>query len=160
MINVAEEMKHLNELAKRDSSKRFVKLWNKLTSVEWLAQAWEQIRRNKGRNTSGIDKMTDETIDLELIQKLAEKIKHNAYRPKPVRRVYIPKTNGKMRPLGIPTLEDRIIQQALRMLLEPIFGADFHDCSHGFRQGRSTITALRDVAVHYPHSSWIIEGEH
>ncbi len=70
MINVAEEMKHLNELAKRDSSKRFVKLWNKLTSVEWLAQAWEQIRRNKGRNTSGIDKMTDETIDLELIQKL------------------------------------------------------------------------------------------
>ena len=159
MINVAEEMKHLNELAKRDSSKRFVKLWNKLTSVEWLAQAWEQIRRNKGRNTSGIDKMTDETIDLELIQKLAEKIKHNAYRPKPVRRVYIPKTNGKMRPLGIPTLEDRIIQQALRMLLEPIFEADFHKCSHGFRQGKSTITALRDVAIHYPHSSWIIEGD-
>jgi group II intron reverse transcriptase/maturase len=159
MINVAEEMKHLYELAKRDPGKRFIKLWNKLISVEWLAQAWEQIRRNKGKGTPGIDKMTDEAIDLELIEKLAERLKRGAYRPKPVRRVYIPKTNGKVRPLGIPTLEDRIIQQGLRMLLEPIFEADFHNCSHGFRQGRSTITALRDVAIHYPHSSWIIEGD-
>jgi hypothetical protein len=70
MINVAEEMKHLHELAERDPGKRFVKLWNKLISVEWLTQAWEQIRRKKGRGTSGIDKMTDEAIDLELIEKV------------------------------------------------------------------------------------------
>lgn len=75
MMNVAEEMKHLHELAERDSGKRFVKLWNKLTSVEWLTQAWEQIKRNKDRGTSVILSMPDEAIDLELIEKLAEKIR-------------------------------------------------------------------------------------
>lgn len=159
MINVAEEIKHLHRLAKEDSSKRFVKLWKILISTEWLAQAWEQIRRNKGSQTSGVDKMTDEQIDLELIHKLADKLKNGSYRPKPVKRVLIPKMNGKTRPLGIPTLQDRIVQQAVRMLIEPIFEADFLKCSHGFRQGLSCLTALRDVARHYTNSSWIIEGD-
>ncbi len=159
MINVTAEIKHLHKLANEDSSKRFTKLWNNLTSVEWLAQAWEQIRRNKGSQTSGVDKMTDEQIDLEFIHKLAKKLKQGTYRPKPVRRVLIPKANGKTRPLGIPTLEDRIVQQAVRMLLEPIFEADFLRCSHGFRQGMSCMTALRDVARHYSNTSWIIEGD-
>lgn len=159
MINVAEEIKHLHRLAKVDSSKRFVKLWKILISTEWLAQAWEQIRRNKGSQTSGVDKMTDEQIDLELIHKLADKLKNGSYRPKPVKRVLIPKMNGKTRPLGIPTLQDRIVQQAVRMLIEPIFEADFLKCSHGFRQGLSCLTALRDVARHYTNSSWIIEGD-
>jgi len=159
MINVAEEIKHLHKLADEDSGKRFVKLWKNLVSVEWLAQAWEQIRRNKGSRTAGVDKMTDEAIDLELIHKLSGKLKQGTYRPKPVKRVLIPKGDGKTRPLGIPTLEDRIVQQALRMLLEPVFEADFFRCSHGFRQGLSCLTALRDVAVHYSNSSWVIEGD-
>lgn len=159
MKNVTEEMKHLHKLAGQNPSKRFVNLWKNLISVEWLAQAWEQIRRNRGSQTAGIDKMTDEKIDLELIHKLAEKLKQGTYRPKPVRRVLIPKTNGKTRPLGIPTLEDRIVQQSLRMLLEPIFEADFRYCSHGFRQGLSCQTAIRDVVRHYSNSSWIIEGD-
>lgn len=159
MINVSEEIKHLHKLADNDSGKRFNHLWTNIISVEWLAQAWEQIRRNKGSRTAGVDKMTAEAIDLELIHKLAEKLKQGIYRPKPVRRVLIPKANGKTRPLGIPTLEDRIVQQALRMLLEPIFEADFLKCSHGFRQGLSCMTALRDVATHYSNTSWIIEGD-
>lgn len=159
MKNIAEEIKHLHKLAGEDSSKHFTKLWKNLISIEWLAQAWEQIRRNQGSQTSGVDKMTDEKIDLEFIHKLANKLKQGTYRPKPVRRVLIPKANGKTRPLGIPTLEDRIVQQALRMLLEPIFEADFLKCSHGFRQGLSCHTALRDVARHYPNTSWIIEGD-
>ena len=64
-----------------------------------------------------------------------------------------------MRPLGIPTLEDRIVQQALRMLMEPIFEADFYTCSHGFRRYRSTHTALRDVARMFPRTTWTIEGD-
>lgn len=159
MINVSEEIKHLHKLADNDSGKRFNHLWKNLISVEWLAQAWEQIRRNKGSRTAGVDKMTDEAIDLELIHKLAEKLKRGSYRPKPVRRVLIPKANGKTRPLGIPTLEDRIVQQALRLLLEPIFEADFLGCSHGFRQGLSCHTALRNVTTNYSVSSWIIEGD-
>lgn len=103
--------------------------------------------------------MTDEMIDLEFIHRLSEKLKQGSYRPKPVRRGLIPKEHGKQRPLGIPTLEDRIVQQALKMLLEPIFETDFRKCSHGFRQGLGTHTALRDVVRHYPNSSWIIEGD-
>jgi RNA-directed DNA polymerase len=160
MINVSEEMKHLHKLAIQAPSKRFNKLWHMLISPEWLSQAWEEIRRNQGSQTAGIDHMTAIDVDLNLINKLAEELEANRYRPTPVRRVYIPKANGKVRPLGIPTLKDRIVQQALKMLLEPIFEADFHICSHGFRQGRSTHTALRDVARGYSAGiSWIVEGD-
>ncbi len=147
MNNVAEEMRHLNKLAKSDPGKRFTQLWSNLTDTKWLAQAWEQIRRNKGSHTPGVNNTVAVDIDLALIEKLAEKLKTGNYRPNPVRRVLIPKANGKMRPLGISNLEDRIVQQALKMLLEPIFEVDFLNCVHGFRQGRSTHSALRDVAA-------------
>jgi RNA-directed DNA polymerase len=159
MINVAEELKHLNKLAKQDPGKRFNRLWENLVRPEWLAQAWEQIRRNRGSQTAGVDNTTAVDVDLSLIHKLAEELKAGRYRPRSVRRVHIPKANGKTRPLGIPTIKDRIVQQALKMLLEPIFEADFLNCSHGFRQGRSTHTALRDVARYYPNVSWIVEGD-
>jgi group II intron reverse transcriptase/maturase len=159
MKNVSEQMKHLHELAKRTTKQIRKPLWKMLTSPEWLAQAWEQIRRNQGSQTAGVDNTTAIDVDMSLIHKLAEELKTGRYRPQPVRRVYIPKANGKSRPLGIPTIKDRIVQQAAKMLLEPIFEADFLDCSHGFRQGRSTHTALRDVAYYYPNISYIIEGD-
>ena len=159
MNNVSEEMKHLHKLAKRDPSKRFDHCWEILTDPGWLMQAWEAIRSNKGSMTAGIDTTIAVDIDPERIQSLSKRLKTGQYRPKPVRRVYIPKANGKTRPLGIPTLEDRIVQQALRMLMEPIFEADFYNCSHGFRRNRSTHTALRDVARVFPRSTWTIEGD-
>lgn len=159
MNNVAEEMRHLNELAKCDPGKRFTKLWSNLIDVKWLAQAWEEIRRNKGSETPGVNSTVAVDIDLGVIERLTEELKTGKYRPKAVRRVLIPKAKGKKRPLGISNLEDRIVQQGLRMLLEPIFEADFLSCSHGFRQGRSTHTALRDVAIGYSSTSWIIEGD-
>jgi group II intron reverse transcriptase/maturase len=160
MNNVAEEMRHLNELAKRDPCKRFTKLWDNLTDIRWLAQAWEQIRRNKGSQTPGVNNIVAVDVDLELIERLRKGLETGIYRPSPVRRVQIPKPNSnKMRPLGISNLEDRIVQQALRMLLEPILETDFLSCSHGFRKGRSPHTALRDVAHVYSGASWIIEGD-
>jgi RNA-directed DNA polymerase len=159
MINVAEEMKHLHKLAKCDPDKRFNHLWEKLLNPEWLAQAWEQIRSNKGSQTAGIDNQTAVDIDLSRIIKLAEKLRTGAYHPRAVRRIHIPKANGKTRPLGISTIEDRIVQQALRMLLEPIFEADFLNCSHGFRQSRSTHTALRDVVRGFSVITWTVEGD-
>jgi len=159
MINVSEEMKHLHELARQTPEQIRKPLWKLLTRPEWLAQAWEEIRRNRGSQTAGIDHATALTVDMNLIHKIVEELKTQSYRPKPVKRVYIPKTNGKTRPLGIPTLKDRIVQQAVKMLLEPIFEADFLKSSHGFRQGRSPHTALRDVARNYPSSNWIIEGD-
>ncbi len=159
MINVAKEMEHLNKLAGNNQAKRFTDLWDPMTSEEWVAQAWEEIRRNGGSQTPGIDKETAEDIDLNRIRQLSKTLHDGGYRPKSVRRVYIPKSNGKLRPLGIPTIEDRIVQQAVRMVLEPIFETDFLPCSHGFRQGHSSHTALRDVARMYPRVSWVIEGD-
>jgi group II intron reverse transcriptase/maturase len=159
MNNVSEEMKHLHTLAKRDPGKRFDRLWELATDPRWLTQAWEEIRSNKGSMTAGIDSTIATDIDPERIQRLSERMRTNRYRPKPVRRVYIAKSNGKMRPLGILTLEDRIVQQALRMLMEPILEADFYTCSHGFRRNRSTHTALRDVARMFPRTTWTIEGD-
>jgi group II intron reverse transcriptase/maturase len=159
MNNVSEEMKHFHKLAKRDPSKRFAHLWELATDPAWLMQAWEEIRSHQGSMTAGIDTTIAVDIDPERIQSLSRRLKTGQYRPKPVRRVYIPKANGKTRPLGIPTLEDRIVQQALRMLMEPIFEADFYTCSHGFRRNRSTHTALRDVARAFPRTTWTIEGD-
>jgi group II intron reverse transcriptase/maturase len=159
MNNAPEEMKHLHRLAKRDPGKRFDHLWELATDPGWLKHAWEEIRSNKGSMTAGIDSTVATDIDPERIQRLSERLKTGHYRPKPVRRVYTAKSNGKMRPLGIPTLEDRIVQQALRMLMEPIFEADFYPCSHGFRRHRSTHTALRDAVRMFPRTTWTIEGD-
>jgi RNA-directed DNA polymerase len=161
MNNVAAEMEHLHKLAKGNPSKRFTRLWGLITNPLWLAHAWEQIRRNRGAQTPGVNRLTAEDVDMVSVMKLAERLKTGHYRPLPVKRVYIPKARSKTktRPLGIPSIEDRIVQQALRMALEPIFEADFLSCSHGFRQGRSTHTALRDVVRTYPSASYIIEGD-
>jgi RNA-directed DNA polymerase len=159
VINVAKEMEHLHTLAVDNQAARFPRLWEKIVTEEWLAQAWEEIRRNAGSQTPGIDKETAEDIDLSRIRQLSKTLHEGMYRPKSVRRVYIPKSNGKLRPLGIPTIEDRIMQQAVRMVLEPIFETDFLPCSHGFRQGHSPHTALRDVARMYPRVSWVVEGD-
>ena len=159
MNNVSEEMKHLHKLSKRDPGKRFNHLWELVTNPIWLMQAWEEIRSNKGSMTAGTDNTVATDITPERIQQLSQRLKTGQYRPQPVRRVYIAKSNGKMRPLGIPTLEDRIVQQAIRMVLEPVFEVDFYTCSHGFRRNRSTHTALRDVAQIVPRTSWTIEGD-
>jgi len=159
MNNVASEMEHLNKLARQDPGKRFTRLWENITHPLWLSHACEQIRRNRGSETPGVDGQTAWDVDMSLIANLAKGLTDGSYRPTPVRRVHIPKANGKTRPLGIPTIKDRIVQQAIRMALEPIFEADFKSCSHGFRQGRSSQTALRDVARGYPSTSWIIEGD-
>lgn len=152
-------MKHVPKLAKRDSSKRFDHCGEILTAPTWLMQAWEEIRSKKGSMTAGMDTTVAVDIDPERIQSLSKRLKPGQYRPKPVRRVYIPKANGKTRPLGIPTLADRIVQQAVRMLMEPSLEADCSNCSHGCRRNRSTHTALRDVTRAFPRTPWTMEGD-
>ena len=97
-------MKHLHKLARENPDKRFSHLWEDLTDPKWLVKAWEEIRNNKGSKTPGIDGQTALNVDVALISQWARELKTGAYRPLPVRRVYIPKSNGKTRPLGIPTV--------------------------------------------------------
>ena len=100
MINVAKEMEHLHKLAVDNQDMRFPRLWEKIITEEWLSQAWEEIRRNKGSQTPGVDKLTAEDMDLSRIRRLSERLRNGTYCPTAVRRTYIPKSNGKLRPLG------------------------------------------------------------
>ncbi len=133
--------------AKQDKTFRFYVLYDKLTVGYMLNEAWLRVRRNKG--AAGYDGISIKDVIAygadKYLSEIAEELRNETYKPQPVLRVYIPKANGKMRPLGIPTVKDRIVQMCCKMIIEPIFEADFEDCSHGFRPKRSAHDAIKQI---------------
>ncbi|MDU1692933.1 MAG: reverse transcriptase domain-containing protein, partial [Bradyrhizobium sp.] len=121
---------------------------------EW---AYEKVSRNKGALTPGVDGKTFDGMSLEKLADIARRVADGTYRFRPVRRVYIPKDNGKTRPLGIPTVEDRLVQEAVRILLEAIYEPVFLNESHGFRPGRSCHTALKLIKKSWTGCKWLVE---
>ena len=150
-----------------DPEFRFDDIYNFITYEEWLRKAFLAVRRNTGSETAGVDgeTMTDFSEDLEEnIRTLSQQLNSETYDPDPTRRVYIPKGDGEKRPLSIPTVRDRIVQEALRMLLEPIYECDFSDRSFGFRPGRSTHDAISVVRKALARASgaykaWVIDAD-
>ena len=119
-----------------DPSRRFDRLLRLIADREWLAEAARIVLASSGARTPGIDGMDKQRMQAGLDRHLANlrtNLLKGIYRPKPVKRIYIPKANGKLRPLGIPTLTDRIVQRAMLMAMEPIWESDFHRLSYGFR---------------------------
>jgi len=125
---------------------KWFSLIDKVYSLKTLNIAWEQVKSNKG--SAGIDKVSIEKFELKAeiyLKELEQSLKEHSYNPQPVKRVYIPKAGGKKRPLGIPVVKDRIVQTAIKMVIEPIFENEFLDSSYGFRPNRGCKDALREV---------------
>lgn len=137
----------LGHAAKTNKRRRFHALYDKVCRLDVLWEAWRSVRANKG--AAGVDGETLADIEKKgeslFVEECRERLLQKRYRPQPVRRHYIPKKDGRKRPLGIPTIQDRVVQMALKLVMEPIFEADFQDCSFGFRPKRSAKQALERI---------------
>jgi len=160
MLDVVAELGHLRKLAEQDANKRFNRLYRLVRQSGLLALARERIAGNKGAQTPGVDGESMKDIGAEKVLQLSKELRQGTYQPQPVRRVYIPKRNGKLRPLGIPASRDKIVQAGVALILEALYEPLFRKSSHGFRPEHSTITALRQVSSGYrAGAKWIIEGD-
>jgi len=149
MDKVRELQRRLWSVAKRQPGRRFHALYDRVCRGDVLREAWKRVKRNRG--AGGVDGETLASIEQggvdRYLQGIAADLRAGRYRPAAVRRRYIPKADGKQRPLGIPTVRDRVVQAATRLVLEPIFEADFRPCSYGFRPKRDATDALEALRL-------------
>jgi len=156
-----ELQRKLYRAAKRQRNRRFHALYDRIFRSDILRQAWEEVRRNGG--SAGQDGVSIEDVEREgvdqFLREIEQDLKAGTYRPKPVLRVYIPKADGRQRPLGIPTVRDRVVQQACKMVIEPIFEANFQDNSYGFRPKRSAQQAVTVVKKALITGWWVVDAD-
>ena len=155
----------LHQWAMADSGRRFDDLYNLVYDPAFLVVAWSRVRRNKGARTAGVDGIAPRSIGSgtkALLVGLRESLKARRFVPQPVREKTIPKAGNKFRSLGIPTAADRVVQASLKLVLEPIFEADFKPCSYGFRprrRARDAIAEIHHLTSPTRNYRWVFEGD-
>jgi retron-type reverse transcriptase len=173
MLDIAQKQKDLSLKAQEKPYQRIGALFPMICQKEWMLQAMWNVLHNQGAETAGVDgeikaRYYDAKTNvltskaMKQVEEICESLECGTYRPKPVKRIYIPKANGKMRPIGIPTLADRTVQEAVRMVIEPIYENDFLSCSYGFRPNRCTMDAVSVFTrIMQPQMKyyWVIEGD-
>ena len=152
---VRKRLETLGEVSRQ--GKRVNGLFRLMESQDMYLKAYANLYANKGATTKGIDGATMDGFSEDRVINLIELLRERRYAPKPVRRVYIPKKNGKLRPLGVPSGEDKLVQEVARMLLERIYEPTFSHDSHGFRTGRSCHTALEHIRHNWNGVKWLID---
>ena len=156
-----ELQRKLYRAAKRQRNRKFHALYDRIFRSDILWQAWEEVRRNGG--SAGQDGVSIEDVEREgveqFLREIEQDLKAGTYRPKPVLRVYIPKADGRQRPLGIPTVRDRVVQQACKIVIEPIFESNFQDNSYGFRPKRSAQQAVTVVKKALITGWWVVDAD-
>ena len=153
--------KILNSLTQHSSDLeyKFERLYRILFNEEMYYIAYQRIYAKQGNMTKGVDGKTVDGFSISHIEQLIDTLKNETYQPKPSQRVYIPKKNGKMRPLGIPSFMDKLLQEVIRMILEAVYEGSFENTSHGFRPQRSPQTALSSIQKSFNGTKWFIEGD-
>ena len=160
--NVQRLQRSLWAAAKQSSERRFHALYDRICRGDVLMEAWRRVRANKG--AAGVDRVTLAEVEAYGVQRmlaeLRDDLRTGSYRPAPARRVDIPKPDGGRRPLGIPTVRDRVVQAATKIVVEPIFEADFSDSSFGFRPRRSATQALETIRKAFPRGyQFVVEAD-
>ncbi len=162
---IAEKQRKLAARAENHPKHKFTNLYSLMHWQVWIDTAARNVLARKGSNTAGVDAQTRANFKRKYEtnrDQLVTSLKSRNYQPQPVRRVYIPKGNGQRRPLGIPTLKDRIVQEAMRMILDPIYEAEFQWCSYGFRKERQAMDAIAELTTRHNAAGrfyYVIEGD-
>lgn len=166
MDDIIKIQRYFAQKAQNQPNHRFQDMHSLVWKTSFLTRALDHVLSNRGSRSAGVDGITitkfkEPEYRTEFIQRLSHELKNMTFRPQPGRRVYIPKANGKQRPLGILTIQDRVVQMVLKMLMEPIFEMDFLDCSYGFRPQRRTMDCITPIWRHTSATKhyWIVEGD-
>ena len=154
-----EILEKINQNSQKNSDEVFTRLYRYLLRPDIYYVAYKNLYANNGASTKGVDDDTADGFSAEKIQRIIDCLADESYYPKPSRRTYIKKQNGKMRPLGIPTFTDKLVQEILRMILEAVYEPVFRNTSHGFRPKRSCHTALKTIQNNFKGVRWFIEGD-
>ena len=154
-----EVLAKLNQNSQKHSNEVFTRLYRYLLREDIYYVAYKNLYANSGAGTKGIDNDTADGFSEQYVKNIIKKLSNGNYRPKPVRRVYIEKSNGKRRPLGLPTFTDKLVQEVLRMILEAVYEPIFLDCSYGFRPNKGCHMALTKIKREFNGTMWFIEGD-